>query len=237
MFKLFRYELRRLLWNKFFPALTLITIWYARQILTGEILMGISNTAPFSGWSFGVFLAQVSPLLLITLLFFLTFLYSEQEKEVRKLTDPVLLSPIKYHFVQYGAIAAGYLILCIIVLVEAGICYYKWFGFREFQTLILPALLVLVPSFLFLFGLGNILGRIKGSLLYALMLLMLVLTQLPMPVWFDLLGESYLREYPLSLGIVEPAFQLSLTAGISRLIFCLTGILFTALALRKKKEQ
>ena len=75
MFKIYYYELRRLLVNKFFLCLLLITAFYSYQTMSGEIILGIADTAPFSGWSYGVYLAKVLPLLLVSLLFFISFLY------------------------------------------------------------------------------------------------------------------------------------------------------------------
>ncbi|NLJ86477.1 MAG: hypothetical protein GX322_08550, partial [Firmicutes bacterium] len=48
MIKLFGYELRRLLFNKFFIGLLVITGLYSYQILSGDIIVGVANTAPFS---------------------------------------------------------------------------------------------------------------------------------------------------------------------------------------------
>ena len=61
MFKIYYYELRRLLVNKFFLCLLLITAFYSYQTMSGEIILGIADTAPFSGWSYGVYLAKVLP--------------------------------------------------------------------------------------------------------------------------------------------------------------------------------
>ena len=47
MFKIYYYELRRLLVNKFFLCLLLITAFYSYQTMSGEIILGIADTAPF----------------------------------------------------------------------------------------------------------------------------------------------------------------------------------------------
>ena len=68
MVKIFYYELRRLLGNRFTVGLLLVALLYGYWTMRGEILLGIANTAPFSPWSFGAYLAEMMPLLLVALL-------------------------------------------------------------------------------------------------------------------------------------------------------------------------
>lgn len=70
MTKIFRYELRRLLLNKFFFGFLLVLLFYCWQVLSTETVQGVSYTAPFSPWSFGCYLARVSPLICLGELFF-----------------------------------------------------------------------------------------------------------------------------------------------------------------------
>ena len=67
MHKIFHYELRRLLWNKFFFGLLAVTLFYAYQVFTGEIILGVAHTAPFSPWSFGCYLSRLLPPMLLAL--------------------------------------------------------------------------------------------------------------------------------------------------------------------------
>ena len=57
MRKIFGYECRRLLWNKFFLGLLLVILFYGWQVLNGVTVLGVSHTAPFSPWSFGDYLS------------------------------------------------------------------------------------------------------------------------------------------------------------------------------------
>ena len=77
MVKIFYYELRRLLGNRFTVGLLLVALLYGYWTMRGEILLGIANTAPFSPWSFGAYLAEMMPLLLVALLCFLSILTSD----------------------------------------------------------------------------------------------------------------------------------------------------------------
>ena len=80
MHKIFHYELRRLLWNKFFFGLLAVTLFYAYQVFTGEIILGVAHTAPFSPWSFGCYLSRLLPLLWVGELFFLSFFTAGRER-------------------------------------------------------------------------------------------------------------------------------------------------------------
>ena len=61
MGKIFQYECRRLLWNKFFGGLLLVLLFYGWQVLSRMTILGVSHTAPFSPWSFGDFLSRMVP--------------------------------------------------------------------------------------------------------------------------------------------------------------------------------
>ena len=80
MIKIFAYECRRLLWNKFFFGLLAATLFYGWQVLNGTTILGVSRTAPFSPWSFGDYLSRMLPLLWIGALFFLTFFTSAKAR-------------------------------------------------------------------------------------------------------------------------------------------------------------
>ena len=76
MRKIFRYECRRLLLNKFFAGLVLVLLAYGAMVLESATILGVSHTAPFSPWSFGDYLSRMLPLLWVGASFFLTFFTS-----------------------------------------------------------------------------------------------------------------------------------------------------------------
>ena len=76
MAKIFGYECRRLLWNKFFLGLLAVLLFYGWQVLDRVTILGVSHTAPFSPWSFGDYLCRLLPLMWLGALFFLTFFTS-----------------------------------------------------------------------------------------------------------------------------------------------------------------
>ena len=93
MIKIFKYECKRLLWNKFFFGLLLVLLFYGYQVLRSVTILGVSHTAPFSAWSFGDYLGRMLPLLWIGALFFLTFFTSPRARRAAVLTDAAPAPP------------------------------------------------------------------------------------------------------------------------------------------------
>lgn len=228
MVKIFKYELKRLIVNKFFFALLIITVLYSYQILSGDIIVGTAYTAPFSGWSYGMYLSYILPLLLTTVLFFITFMYSNQEKRVKQLTFATPVDPLKYGVIKCSAMAAGYVIISLSVIVLSFIFYGRIFKFYEFADFLAPILITLIPGLLFVFGLGLILGGVQSNILYALMIGVLLLGFLPFPAFADLYGGHFFSTYPLKLPVGldgEPAFSLPASFIIGKILFSAIGLL------------
>ncbi len=131
MGKIFGYECRRLLWNKFFVGLLLVLLFYGWQVLTGATLLGVAHTAPFSPWSFGDYLGQMTPLLWIGALFFLTFFTSGKARRAAVLTDATQADPRRYALARSAAALAGTALLALACLGEAAVFYgacFDWYG-------------------------------------------------------------------------------------------------------------
>ncbi len=240
MSKLFRYALRRLIFNKFFLVLLLVIAFYSWKLLDGEIILGVSYTAPFSSWSYGAFLALVLPLLLITLLFFITHLYSRKEKRVRVLAMATPIDPVQYGAVKCLAIATGFLLISGVTIGISFAFYADTFRFYDFGAFVNPIIMTLLPSMLFVTGIGMVAGRIHPALLYALMLLLLLMGKASLPYALDLLGDSFFRTAPLTLPVGssgEPDFIVPTAVIIGKLGFSLAGILFTGIGLNDFKRK
>ena len=113
MRKIFLYECKRLLWNKFFAGLVLVLLFYGWQVLRRVTILGVSHTAPFSPWSFGDFLSRMLPLLWIGALFFLTFFTSEKARRAAVLTDAAPLPPRRYALARCAAALTGTALLAL----------------------------------------------------------------------------------------------------------------------------
>lgn len=236
MNKVFRYELRRLLFNKFFIGLLAVTMFYSYLVMDSEIVLGVANTAPFSGWSYGAFLADVLPLLLITMLFFITFLYSQNEKKVQTITDATPADPAKYLLIRCVSILVGFLIISLAAIAVSFVFYAVIFRFTNFGTFLIPILFVLIPAMFFVLGVSIVLGKVHPAFVYALIPTVLLLTFLPLPDSINLLGGSFFSSYPATLGIIEPSFSIPFPVLTARVLYVAIGIVLTLLSVTHFKK-
>ena len=206
MGKIFRYECRRLLWNKFFGGLLLVLLFYGWQVLSRVTILGVSHTAPFSPWSFGDFLSRMVPLLWIGSLFFLTFFTSGRARRAAVLTAAAPMEPRRYALARCAAALAGTVLLALVCLGEAALFYGRYFDWYGWGELMFPALVTLVPPLVFALGSGWLLGRLRPWLLYVWMPLPFVLVLLPLPKALGIWNGTFFSGYPLTLGILDPTF-------------------------------
>ena len=154
MIKIFQYECRRLVWNKFFLGFLLVLLFYGWQVLNRVTILGVSHTAPFSSWSFGDYLSRMLTLLWIGTLFFLTFFTSGKARRVTILTDAAPMSRRRYALARSAAALVGTGMVSLACLAEAAVFYVRYFGFVRLE-LLLPALVILPPALVFALGSGG----------------------------------------------------------------------------------
>ena len=242
--RIFWYELKRLIFNRLFLALIIITGLYSYMTLSREIILGIAFTAPFSPWSFGTYLAGVLPLLILTLLFFITFMYSNHEKLIRQLTFATPVDTFKLGLVKCASFATGFLIISLFVALLGMAFFAILFRFYHFSDFFIPIIITLIPAMLFALGAGLLLGSKNAYLLYVLMVAALLLGFLPgflprfmpVPAFFDLFGSSLFCTYPLTLPLGldgEPAFTLPISFVLGRLFFSAAGALMILFGLKR----
>ena len=237
MGKIFRYECRRLLWNKFFGGLLLVLLFYGWQVLSRVTILGVSHTAPFSPWSFGDFLSRMVPLLWIGSLFFLTFFTSAAARRAAVLTDAAPMEPRRYALARCGAALAGTALLALAVLAEAAVFYGWYFGWHGWGELLLHALVTLVPPLAFALGSGWLLGRVRPWLVYVWMLCPFAGLALPLPEAFGLWNGSFFTQYPLTLGTLDPAFSLPVAVLLVQCALLTAGIVLLALPPRRRHVE
>ena len=208
MIKIFQYECKRLLWNKFFFGLLLILLFYGWQVLNGVTISGVSHTAPFSPWSFGDYLSRMISLLWIGALFFLTFFTSGKAQRADILTDAAPVSPRRYVLARYAAALTGTGLLALVCIAEAAFFYGRYFGWYGWEQLFFPVLITLVPALTFALGSGWLLGRVRPWLGYVWMLAPYVCMALPLPDVLKIWNGQFFDDYPLTLGTLDPAFSI-----------------------------
>ena len=237
MIKIFQYECKRLLWNKFFFGLLLVILFYGWQVLNSVTILGVSHNAPFSAWSFGDYLSRMLPLLWIGALFFLTFFTSGKARRVAVLTDATPVAPGRYALTRCAAALVGTGLLALACLAEAAVFYGRYFGWYGWGTLLLPALVTLVPSLVFALGSGWLLGLLRPWLLYAWMPVPFLLSVLPLPEFLGLLNGSIFLDRPLSFDILDPAFSLPIGTIAMQCVLFLVGIGFLIICPFRNKTR
>ena len=216
MIKIFRCECRRLLCNKFFIGLLAVLLFYAGQVFYAVALPGVAHTAPFSPWSFGAYLGRLLPLVWVGALFFLTFFTSARERRAAVLTAATPADPRRYALARCAAALVGVALLCL-------------------AALALAALVILAPPLVFALGSGWLLGRLRPWLLYVWMLLPFALAALPLPEALGLWNGGLCTSYPLTLGMLDPAFSLTAAAWAVQGLLLAAGVLLLLVAGKGKK--
>ena len=239
MSKIFLYELKMLIFNRIILALLIITGLYSYMTLSEEIILGTAFTAPFSPWSFGAYLANLLPLLIITLLFFITFMFSNQEKKLRQLIFSTPVDPYKFIIIKCSAAATGFLIVSLFVVVLGMAFLAILFRFFRFGDFIIPITITLIPCLLFVLGAALLLGGLQYNILYALMIAAFLPAFLPMPAFLDLYGGRLFGTHPLTLPLGpdgEPAFTLPSSFILGRLFFFSTGVLMALIGIKRYRK-
>ena len=203
---IFRYECRRLMWNRFFFGFLLILLLYGWQVLDEVTILGISHTAPFSPWSFGDYLSRQLPLLWAGTLFLLTFFTSGKARSLSVLTSACPMNPKRYAAARLAAALAGTSLLSFVVLAEAATFYLIRFQWAGWGSLASSALVTLAPPLVFALGSGWILGNIRPWLLFAWMAVPIICRFLPLPDALGMWNGSFFSRYPLTLELPDPGF-------------------------------
>lgn len=238
MLKIYLYECRRLLWNKFFFGLLAVLLFYGWQVLTGTTILGVSHTAPFSPWSFGDYICRMLPLLWIGALFFLTFFISARARRTAVLTCATPMPPRLYALARSASALTGASLLSLSCLVEAAVFYMVYFDWLDLASLLSPFLSAIVPTMLFAIGSGWLLCRIRPYLIYAYMPLPFIIRLLPLPEALSLLNGSFFTEYPLTLSDLDPSFALPVTVILTQCIVLASGmVMIAALPVKSRKAS
>lgn len=217
-----------------------ITGMFSYQLLAGDIIRGIASTAPFSQWSFGVYIARIMPVLQVALLFFIASLYSSGEKQVGEITAATAMDKRQYLMIRYFAILVGFMMMLAVPLLLSFVFYAIVFGYFSYGRFFLPVLVVVVPGLLLTFGTGLVMGRIHHSLVYVLMIIVVILSLLSLPQPLDLNCEAYFQSTPLSMpqdADGEVSFFLPAGIVLSRVAAALLGAVLVAASLLLKQRH
>ena len=243
MNRILKYELKRLLLNKFFIGLCVINGIFSWYTLTSDTIAGVAYTAPFSSWSFSAYLASVMPISILTVLFLLSIFHSKNEKQVAVLTAATPINTSRYTLVRLTVIALGFFFLCALVIGMSIIFYATFFHFWNYSVFILPAIITILPCFVFALGAGNLLGRIHRGFLYGLMLVSLATNFIPLPETLNftgIFGSGFYANFPMSLPLAadgDPAYTLSAAFLAVRAFYLVIGVVLLAVSVCRTRSS
>ena len=246
--KLFYYELRRILLHKFYLGIFLVCMVYHYLILRTETILGVSHTAPFSGWSFGIYLGHSVPLLLFIIYFFFYQIYYGADKNVWVLTSAAPISPSYYWMIRCIAIFAAVLLLIAAIITEGILFLYSLFpNALSVKELLLPAVSLYLPMLSLCFGFALFTIRIHLVLFLGSAVLLLLLEpitgfllQNPSSVFTEALSlsmSSYFIRYPLTLADADMPFFLIKNIMIIRSFSFFVGCGCLFWGIRKKERK
>lgn len=232
--KLFYYEWRRILLHKFYLGIFLICIIYNWLILRTETILGISHTAPFSGWSFGVYLGHSIPLLLFIIYFFFYQIYYGSDRDVLVLTFATPIHPTYYLMIRCTAILVAVLVLIITTILEGILFLYSLFPLAfSIGELFAPVGILYLPLLSLCFGFALCTVRIHPIIFFGSAIFLLLfepitgfLLQNPSSIFAEALSlsmNSYFIRYPLTLLDVDAPFYVIKSIGVIRSFAFLFG--------------
>lgn len=240
--KILKYELKRIIFSKMFVITFIIALLFTAIDLYTEIIQGVSGTAPFSRWSYCKFLCDINTIILLILMLSCTGLFSKNEQRVREITSCTSLPQKKYLTTKSFALFISYLIIAVCCILISLVFYKTTFNFTDFQNFLLPILIILLPTFAFVFGTSMFLGSKSQTLLYTWIPIVLILSLISFnsTPFIDIFAKGYVTYMPAVLpadSLGEPVFSLSLDFIMSRLLFTLVGMVPYVASFKKLSKK
>lgn len=200
--KIFKYELKVILRKPYVLAMSIITLLYGWFLLSTEMILGVSDTAPFSGWTFGKYMGDTTLLTMLVSLFLLASVYSSRQKRVGILTDVTGFSVRKRMMIKSLIIGGYFLVMNMLLLVMGCVFLSVYFGKLYLGTYLLEYFVIGIPALVLVLGVGNLLGRINPALVFVLMGVILVLAFVAPEMcvdangarWFEIAARSQAPE-------------------------------------------
>lgn len=235
--RIYGYECKRLVFNKYFIGINALILIYGWQVLKNITIAGVSFTAPFSAWSFGDYVSRMTMFLWIGTLFFQSVYYSKEEKRRAGIFETTPMKPYIHERIRCGAVLTVSLALVIVSVLPAGIFYGRVFRCYPLGMIAGVSLITLLPILVFAVGSGRMLAHAGRPFLYLWMIVPFVLRVCPLPEAFGLLNGSLFADRPLQLGGLDPEFSLSTGAVIVQCLLFLLGMFLILFRVRSRKNR
>lgn len=175
MSKIIKYEIRIILLKPYVFTLLLINLLYSYYILSSEIILGVSDTAPFSGWSFGKYMGSSTLWAFILSMFILVYSRTGKKK-VSILTDMSGFSPKKLNMIRSLIVAGFFLLNCILIFILGCVFLQALFGVTYIGSYVVDFLLITIPCLFILIGFGTLAGNIHPVFIYAFIVLIMAVS-------------------------------------------------------------
>lgn len=246
MINLLRYEIKRIVWSKKYLYIVLLIAASAYDSLTRLITGGYMGTAPFSDWSYTLFLNLISPSLMVAMIFIISSTFNDNQMRARSIIFSSPITQTKYYILKSFAAFVTF-ILTSLVPISMSFIYYKiMFGYGEFESFIKFIFIFLLPTFVFLLGLSMLLGKINVKLIYTLVPIVFLTGTLNLggdivPMWADIFGNNFFDMYSLLMLIGREMeilpFKLPNSFIYTRLEFILLGLIFLLYTCKKEEKE
>lgn len=216
MTKIFKYEFGRIISGATFWGLAFVTLAFGYQTLKNEIIWGVANTAPFSPWSFGLYISRLMPFICALTLFLITSYSGKSAKELSAITNATPVDKQKYAMIRCAAVASVSLLLTV-ASSALGLLFNAFiFGVSpSAEMFVIPALFIL-PWLIFAIGAGWRLASFGSAPVLIMAALILISGYIPLPMWASTTGAAFFSEYPLSLGVLDPPLTIPVFICLGR---------------------
>ena len=240
MSKIFKYELKIILLKPYVLAMMIITLLYAYYILSTATILGVSDTAPFSAWSFGKYIGDATLVSTLVTLFILSTMYSKSQKNVSILTDVTGFPVRKRIFIRNVIIGGFFLLTNLLIFITGCIFLGVLFGELYLGAYIVDWLLITLPCLVIILGVGNLLGRINPALIYVFMGVVILMAFVMSEYSIDINGANYYEVMSgalESLKGTETPFTIAPTFLFTRLVYLILGAAALACVTHKIGEK
>ena len=227
MIKIFKYEFRIILCKAYVPAILAAGMLYSWYLLSTQIILGVSDTAPFSGWSFGKYLGDSTLISMLITLLITAVSLSGQQKMAGILTDATAF-PVKKRILIRSLLTGGFFLICTIInLILGCIFLYSLFGEIYIGSYLLDWALICLPCMFLITGMGMLIGRKSNVPIYIFMGVCLIMAFAFRRLSLDFNGAAYFEITP---GLFDgpakedPPFVIGLSYVIKRSVYLFAGM-------------
>lgn len=188
--RIFRLEVTRVFRSRRYWYLLLVSLLmmaYSLSLWNG----GLSGTAPFAAPSIGKLFSLNGSIWACAEILLCRELHGEKELAARRILLSAPVSTARYFVPKLAAVLAAVLTIVLAFFLSTAGCFHVVFGVLPLTAMLEAFLIFSLPSLLFTAGLSMLLGRIHGSVLYALCTIVFLvgMLNLPFPLWADLFGN------------------------------------------------